>query len=170
MINRLFLMLMLLQCLQLFSQKDERKISNCKIKYETDTTNLSKTGILNLKITNLGLKSLKISNEFSDVRIQPLNIEKFDLALNLFVKIPKEITDVNCIDCFGKFINLKSGKSLAYSLDLNALYFVKKIATESKTEYQFNLWFDTNDILKFSRKTKCFMKDFTSEKILFRTK
>ncbi|WP_154656855.1 hypothetical protein [Epilithonimonas tenax] len=168
MMKKIFVLILFLQFVTLFSQKVE--INNCNLKYEIDTIGLSKTGILKLNITNKESQKLKISDVFHEVYIQPIEVEKFEASLNNFDKIQKSIIDVNCLDCFGKFKNLKPNNSISYSININESKFFKKVLKQSKTTYRFNIWFDTIDLIKYSKSQKCFAQNFTSEKIIYTTK
>ncbi|REC72488.1 hypothetical protein DRF58_02475 [Epilithonimonas hispanica] len=150
------------------SYAQEVNIDYCNLKYEIDTVGLSKTGILRLNITNNELVKLKISDEFSEVRIQPINVEKFEKNLNQFDKIPKSIIDVNCLNCFGKFKNVKPNTTISYSININDSKFFKEILTQAKATYRFNIWFDTIDMIKYSKSKKCFSRSFTSDKIIYK--
>ena len=135
-----------------------------------DTIGLSRTGTIKLILINNSPHKLKISDEFSDIRIQPINVEKFDSKSNNFDVIRKSISDVNCLNCFGKYKTLKPEERINYFINLYDSHFFKKVLTLEKTTYRFNIWFDTIDMLKHSKKDKCFFKDFVSEKIIFKTK
>lgn len=163
-----FITILLFSFSIVFSQ--EKDWENCNIKYEIDTIGLSKTGTIKLSLINKGAHKLKISDKFSDIRIQPINIEKFNSKSNNFDVIRKSISDVNCLNCFGKYKKLKTDETITYSINLNNSHFFKKILTQNKSKYRFNIWFDTVDMIKYSTKDKCFLEDFVSGKIIFKTK
>ena len=156
--------------LALAQNYEEKEIIDCKLKYEIDTFSLSKSRNINLKITNLDSRNLKISNEFSDMRIQAVNVEKFDNNLNKFIELKNNFTDVNCTNCYGKYVNLKPNKSITYELNLDKMYLMNKRLSSSNTKYKFNLFFDTIDLLKYSNSPKCYSSSFESQKIIFKTK
>jgi len=149
---------------------EDQEISECKLKYEIDTTFLSKNRFISLKITNLDSKNLKISNEFSDMRIQAINVEKFDNNFKKFILMKDNFTDVNCTNCHGQYIKLRPNKSIIYKLNLDKMYLIEKRLSEPNTKYQFNLFFDTIDLQKYSKNPKCYPSSFESQKIVFETK
>lgn len=153
-----------------FSQNDDNDIKTCKIKFEIDTLGLSKSNIINLKITNLENKKLKVSDEFSMMRIQAIDVENYNEKTKIFEKQNSAFTDVNCTNCFGKFLTLKPNKSLNYEIDLTKQYLIEKKLKEPNTKYRFSLHFDTIDLLRYTTNRKCYAESFISEQIIYRTK
>ena len=47
---------------------------------------------------------------------------------------------------------------------------IEKALKEPKSKYKFSLHFDTIDLLKYSAFRKCYAENFTSEKIVYKTK
>ncbi|MFC4162231.1 hypothetical protein ACFOWU_01095 [Epilithonimonas zeae] len=166
--KRFLFILMFFKFLHLFAQESNSR--KCNLIYEVDTIGLSKTGIVNLNITNKELYGLKLSDIFHEVYIQPINVEKSENKSNIFYETSKSISDVNCLDCFGKFKNVKPNKTISYSINLDESKFFKKVLSSRSTKYRFNIWFDTIDLLKNSTKSKCYVGSFTSDKIIYTTK
>ena len=91
-------------------------------------------------------------------------------AIKVYEKQNSYFTDVNCTNCFGKFLTLEPNKSLNYRIDLSKQYLIEKALKEPKSKYRFSLHFDTIDLLKYSAFRKCYAENFTSEKIVYKTK
>ena len=97
-------------------------------------------------------------------------IEKYNEKAKVYEMQNSYFTDVNCTNCFGKFLTLEPNKSLNYRIDLSKLYLIEKALKEPKSKYRFSLHFDTIDLLKYSAFRKCYAESFTSEKIVYKTK
>lgn len=154
----------------IFSQNNDEEMRTCRLKFEIDTLGLLKSNIITLKITNLENRNLKISDEFSMMRIQAIDVEKYNEETKVYEMQIWSFTDVNCTDCFGRFLNLKPNKSQYYKFDLSKQYLIEKALKEPKSKYRFSLHFDTIDLLKYSAFRKCYAESFTSEKIVYKTK
>mgnify|MGYP003607298985 FL=1 len=169
-LKKLLQLLFLIIFSLIFSQNNDEEMRTCRLKFEIDTLGLSKSNIITLKITNLENRNLKISDAFSMMRIQATDIEKYNEKAKVYEKQNSYFTDVNCTHCFGKFLTLKPNKSLNYRIDLSRQYLIEKALKEPKSKYRFSLHFDTIDLLKYSAFRKCYAENFTSEKIVYKTK
>ena len=169
-LKKLLQLLFLIIFSLIFSQNNDEEMRTCRLKFEIDTLGLSKSNIITLKITNLENRNLKISDAFSMMRIQATDIEKYNEKAKVYEEQNSSFTDVNCMRCFGKFLTLKPNKSLNYRIDLSRQYLIEKALKEPKSKYRFSLHFDTIDLLKYSAFRKCYAENFTSEKIVYKTK
>ncbi|WP_131401751.1 hypothetical protein [Chryseobacterium sp. JM1] len=70
----------------------------CTLKLETSTANLQSKGVVELTVTNVGNKKIKINNTFSPYRMQ--------------LKMGNYIADVDCFkDCIKKTTKIKPGQT-----------------------------------------------------------
>ena len=164
--KQIFIFLLIFKGTFFFSQESELK--SCNVKYQIDTTNLNKSGFFKLQITNLESNKLKIPRIFSMMRIQVQNLEKYDRELQKFTK-KNSFVDVNCTKCNEKQFKLKPNETFVYNLHINNLYLVEKKLNHYHTKYKFNLFFDSIDF-RYNQNKKCYVDNYESPKIIYKTK
>ena len=163
---KLFFLLIFFLNLNLFLGQ-EKTYRNCNLKYKIDTTDLQKSKILKLYLTNLETFKLKIPKVFDMMRIEAHNVEKFDENSNTFKKTNWGTFDVNCTNCNEKLISLKPDKKHEYKIDITKQYLLEKVLNQPNKKYKFELHFETIDF--FSDNKKCKIEDFNTPKIIYLT-
>lgn len=151
--------------------QQEKDVHSCKLKFDIDTLGLSKTGILVLKVQNKEDRKIKVIKNFDLVNIQPMNIEKFDEIHRQFSGASVNTrADVDFLRNYGPYKTLKPDETIEYMINLANAHFVQSRLKLPNTTYRFNLRFDPIDLVKRTHNTKCYADEYTSQKIIFRTK
>ncbi|SHF35685.1 hypothetical protein SAMN02787100_1747 [Chryseobacterium sp. OV279] len=103
----------------------------CTLKLEASTANLQSKGVVELTVTNVGNKKIKINKTFSPYRMQ--------------LKMGNYIADVDCFkDCIKKTTKIKPGQTYTYPIPIKETIQYPKLIT-GRT-YQFHLFFDLIDL------------------------
>lgn len=114
----------------------------CTLKLESTITNLQSKGIVELSVTNVGNKKVKINKDFSAYRMQLIKIT--ENSPNVGNKI-NYTADVDCFkDCIKSTVKLKPGQTFTYSIPVKETIQYTKLINERT--YSFHLFFDLIDL------------------------
>ncbi|SFN22803.1 hypothetical protein SAMN05421594_1644 [Chryseobacterium oleae] len=103
----------------------------CTLKLEASTANLQNKGVVELTVTNVGNKKIKINKTFSPYRMQ--------------LKMNNYIADVDCFkDCIKKTTKIKPGQIYTYPIAIKETIQYPKLI--NGRTYKFHLFFDLIDL------------------------